>query len=134
MEKVKCIGKFKKNQLMRQSRIAYGGQNNQWMKTRYEYSPPLAMTKRQDYSRPKGHLYQIERMCYIVIMVRTKLSKRQHEVLILAAKGLTVNEMARILTISPRTVKHHLALARCRLDAVNTTHAVAIYFINVKDI
>lgn len=54
------------------------------------------------------------------------LSTRQVSVLSLAAKGWTDFQIARQLGIATRTVRHHLEKARCNLQALNTTHAVAI--------
>ena len=54
------------------------------------------------------------------------LSPRQIEVLELAAEGLTVMGIARRLLITERTIRKHLRDARDRLNAQNTTQAVAI--------
>ena len=59
---------------------------------------------------------------------RIKLSPRQQQVILLAAQGLTTIAMAQQLEISPRTIEHHLTQARNRLGALNTTHAVALYY------
>ena len=57
-----------------------------------------------------------------------QLTHRQQQVILLAAQGLTTLAIARHLGLSPCTVEHHLAQARDRLGAVNTTHAVALYY------
>lgn len=49
----------------------------------------------------------------------SKLSKRQYECVILAAKGLSAKEIARLLDISPRTVETHLDILREKLNARN---------------
>jgi DNA-binding CsgD family transcriptional regulator len=54
------------------------------------------------------------------------LSGRQAEVLGLAALGCTDSEIAQLLTLSVYTVQDHLRAARERLQARNTTHAVAL--------
>lgn len=54
------------------------------------------------------------------------LSFRQRQALGLAAQGLTVPAIARLLGLAPQTVAKHLQLARETLGAMNTTHAVAI--------
>jgi DNA-binding NarL/FixJ family response regulator len=54
------------------------------------------------------------------------LSKRQCEVLTLAAQGCTDGEIARRLVVSEYTVRDHWSVARERLGAVNRCHAVAI--------
>ena len=55
---------------------------------------------------------------------RFVLSRRQAQVLALAAHGLTWRETALALGIAPATVRSHLCKVRARLAAVNTTHAV----------
>lgn len=54
------------------------------------------------------------------------LPPRQVQTLYLAAKGETVRGIGRQLGITPRTVKKHLSRSRQTLNAINTTHAVAI--------
>lgn len=54
------------------------------------------------------------------------LSPRQKQALVLAACGLTDIEAARRMDVAPRTVRFYLQEARRRLNASNTTHAVAI--------
>lgn len=46
----------------------------------------------------------------------------------LAADGLTVPEIAATMVVSPHTAKHYLTQARAALDALNTTHAVALAY------
>ena len=53
------------------------------------------------------------------------LSPRQRQVLQWIADGKTDWEVARILGVSEKAVKFHIAGARRKLDAVNRTHAVA---------
>lgn len=54
------------------------------------------------------------------------LSPRQKQALCLAACGLTDIEAARQMAVAPRTIRGYLQEARRRLNALNTTHAVAI--------
>jgi len=54
------------------------------------------------------------------------LSPRQKQALALAAQGRTDIEAARCMGVAPRTLRGYLLEARRRLNAVNTTHAVAI--------
>lgn len=56
---------------------------------------------------------------------RNLLTPRERECLLWAACGKTAWETSRILKITERTVKFHLANASRRLDTSNTTHAVA---------
>jgi len=54
------------------------------------------------------------------------LSKRQHEVLSLAAQGLDGAEIGEQLHLSSSTVRQHLCKIHQRLNARNTTHAVVL--------
>lgn len=67
----------------------------------------------------------VETVCPFFLLA-PRLSKRQREVLSLAALGCTDREIARALTLSVHTVHEHLERVRERLEARNTTHAVAI--------
>lgn len=54
------------------------------------------------------------------------LSRRQIEVLNSAARGMNNREIAAEVGLSAQTVRHHLMATRYKLNARNTTHAVAI--------
>lgn len=54
-----------------------------------------------------------------------RLTDRQKQILTWAAAGHGVNEIGKILFLSPHTVQRHLEIIRARLHALNTTHAVA---------
>lgn len=54
-----------------------------------------------------------------------RLAPREAEVLFWAAAGKTVTDTSVILGISAHTVRTYLEMARARLNALNTTHAVA---------
>ena len=56
-----------------------------------------------------------------------KLSPRQRDVLRLAAKGLTNQEIGDSLAISGETVRTHLTAIHARLDVANRTEATAAY-------
>jgi DNA-binding CsgD family transcriptional regulator len=58
-------------------------------------------------------------------MERGTLSPRELEILTWAAKGKTYWETARILGIGYASVHSHVNSLRLKLNAVNTTHAVA---------
>lgn len=53
------------------------------------------------------------------------LSPRERECLLWASTGMTNKEIAFRISISEKTVEHHMKLAAVRLDARNRTHAVA---------
>ncbi len=54
------------------------------------------------------------------------LSKRERECLGLAARGLTTDDIAAKLEISPRTVQFHFDSIRSKLNAANRQEAIAI--------
>lgn len=56
-----------------------------------------------------------------------RLSARQREILELAAKGLTNEEIAGILHIAPATVRTHMSQVLARLELTNRTEAAAAY-------
>jgi len=58
--------------------------------------------------------------------VPTVLSPREREVLDLLANGLTGEEVATRLSLSPETIRTHIRNAMGKLDAHTRVHAVAI--------
>jgi DNA-binding CsgD family transcriptional regulator len=54
------------------------------------------------------------------------LTPRERDCLSWAAQGMTYQEIAGALDVSPRTVEQHLASARSKLGAYSTAQAVAI--------
>jgi LuxR family transcriptional regulator len=54
------------------------------------------------------------------------LTPRELDVLGLVARGLTAEEAARLLGVSPYTVRKHVKWIRLKLGARNSAHAVAI--------
>jgi DNA-binding CsgD family transcriptional regulator len=54
------------------------------------------------------------------------LTAREIECLLMAARGLFIKQTAKELRIAPQTVNFHLQMARLKLGARNTTHAVAL--------
>jgi len=54
------------------------------------------------------------------------LTPRELDVIGLLARGLTSEETAQLLGVSPYTVKKHAYWIRLKLGARNTAHAVAI--------
>ena len=53
-----------------------------------------------------------------------KLSNRQLQAVKYAANGHTIEEAARLMGVSPQMFARHLKLARDKLDAKNTNHAI----------
>jgi DNA-binding NarL/FixJ family response regulator len=61
-------------------------------------------------------------------LAREKLTKRESEVLRLLAQGLTQDEIASRLTISPKTVGTHIEHVLSKLGVHNRAQAVAVAF------
>ncbi len=57
-----------------------------------------------------------------------RLSPRRREVLDLVTKGLTNDDIAAVLTISPGTVRNHMTAVLADLQVANRTEATAAYF------
>jgi DNA-binding NarL/FixJ family response regulator len=57
--------------------------------------------------------------------VRASLTPREHEVLMLISRGLTMRQMANRLGISPRTVETHMAKLYRKLDVRTRVQAVS---------
>ncbi len=53
-----------------------------------------------------------------------RLSRRQHDVLILWLAGCSIERIATMLTLAPRTVRTHLARARQIYDQIRKETAV----------
>ena len=56
------------------------------------------------------------------------LTQREQEVLEQVAEGLSAKEVARDLSIAPRTVERHIENIRLKLRARNTPHLIALAF------
>jgi DNA-binding CsgD family transcriptional regulator len=57
---------------------------------------------------------------------QVRLSRREEQCLIWAARGKTHQEIADILSLSPTSVRTHLDTARHKLHCINVTHAVGV--------
>lgn len=60
-------------------------------------------------------------------LFRTPLTRREIEYLELAAQGFTDREIAIRLEVARATVRNTLVVIRNKLNARNTTHAVALW-------
>lgn len=54
------------------------------------------------------------------------LTEREQEILVLLAKGLNNNEIAKQLSRSPHTIRHHVSQILAKLGAANRAEAVAV--------
>jgi DNA-binding CsgD family transcriptional regulator len=61
-----------------------------------------------------------------LVIPHVKLSKREEQCLIWAARGKTYQDISDILNISFGSVKSYLDTARHKLNCINLTHAVAV--------
>jgi DNA-binding CsgD family transcriptional regulator len=61
-----------------------------------------------------------------LVLARTRLSRRQMEVLHLLGKGKTNKEIARMLFLSPNTIKLHVSAILQRLKLRSRTHAALL--------
>ena len=52
------------------------------------------------------------------------LTRRQSEVLVMLAQGLTFKDIAKALKVEPCTVRDHMQAMHCRLGSNNAAHAV----------
>ena len=60
------------------------------------------------------------------VKVSITLSRREMEVLSLAAHGQTYDNISRLLSITKDTAKAHMENARNKLGAINKAHAIAL--------
>jgi DNA-binding CsgD family transcriptional regulator len=59
-----------------------------------------------------------------------RLSAREQEILEHLAEGQTVNQVARVLRITPRAVERLIASMRLKVRARNTTHLITCGFLS----
>lgn len=90
-------------------------------------SAPLAQLRKAIFQTAAGEFY----LDPSVSLARTEgdveqLSERELEVLVLAGQGLPGHEVARLLSITERTVAAHLTSAYGKLGAKNKTEAILL--------
>ena len=57
-------------------------------------------------------------------LIQSNISKREHEVLLLIAKGMSNQEIADVLFVSQNTIKTHTSRLFEKLEVKNRTHAI----------
>lgn len=72
-----------------------------------------------------GELGRFARLAREGSEMRASLTPREHEVLVLISRGLTMRQMATRLGISPRTVETHVAKLYRKLDVRSRVQAVS---------
>jgi DNA-binding CsgD family transcriptional regulator len=82
------------------------------------------------YARVQGDIVVVTPSAPIPVDQLPKLSRREHQVLVLVGEGLTTAQIALKLGLRPRTIRGYVASMKARLDAQNiqqlVTRAVAL--------
>lgn len=77
------------------------------------------------YARQQGEVVVVTHSAPVHDEDLPKLSRREHQVLVLLGDGLTTAEIALRLGLRPRTVRGYVASMKVRLDAHNIQQLVA---------
>ena len=77
------------------------------------------------FARLQGEVVVVTHNAPVPDEVLPKLSRREHQVLVLLGDGLTTAEIALRLGLRPRTVRGYVASMKVRLDAHNIQQLVA---------
>jgi DNA-binding CsgD family transcriptional regulator len=77
------------------------------------------------YARQQGDVVVVTHSAPVPDEDVPKLSRREHQVLVLLGDGLTTAEIALRLGLRPRTVRGYVASMKARLDAHNIQQLVA---------
>jgi DNA-binding CsgD family transcriptional regulator len=93
--------------------------NKAWAETKPMLIPNLVLVAQYVH-----HQAMVEAGVYRASSANVRLTPREAECLHWAAAGKTMQDIAVILSISPRVTRAYLDAARHKLDATNVTHAV----------
>lgn len=77
------------------------------------------------YARVQGDIVVVTPSAPIPVDQLPKLSRREHQVLVLVGEGLTTAQIALKLGLRPRTIRGYVASMKARLDAQNIQQLVA---------
>ena len=77
------------------------------------------------YARQQGEVVVVTHSAPLPEEDLPKLSRREHQVLVMLGEGLTTAEIALKLGLRPRTVRGYVASMKVRLDAHNIQQLVA---------
>lgn len=77
------------------------------------------------YARQQGDVVVVTHSAPVAAEDLPRLSRREHQVLVLLGEGLTTAEIALRLGLRPRTVRGYVASMKVRLDAHNIQQLVA---------
>ena len=77
------------------------------------------------FARQQGEVVVVTHNAPVPVEDLPKLSRREHQVLVLLGDGLTTAEIALRLGLRPRTVRGYVASMKVRLDAHNIQQLVA---------
>jgi len=75
--------------------------------------------------RQQGEVVVVTHSAPLPAVELPKLSRREHEVLVLLGEGLTTAQIALKLGLRPRTIRGYVARMKARLDANNIQQLVA---------
>lgn len=77
------------------------------------------------YARVQGDIVVVTPSAPVPVDQLPKLSRREHQVLVLVGEGLTTAQIALKLGLRPRTIRGYVASMKARLDAQNIQQLVA---------
>lgn len=89
------------------------------------YIPPDMLQKKTDDSKAQANVPS-QTQSNEIREAASKLTTRQHEVLVLVGKGMSNKEIARVLDVSDHTIKIHVAAVLRLFNAANRTEAVVM--------
>lgn len=77
------------------------------------------------YARVQGDIVVVTRSAPVPVDKLPRLTRREHQVLVLLGEGLTTAQIALRLGLRPRTIRGYVANMKARLDAQNIQQLVA---------
>jgi DNA-binding CsgD family transcriptional regulator len=77
------------------------------------------------YARQQGDVVVVTHSAPVPLEELPKLSRREHQVLVLLGEGLTTAQIAIKLGVRPRTIRGYVASMKARLEAQNIQQLVA---------
>jgi DNA-binding CsgD family transcriptional regulator len=77
------------------------------------------------FARQQGQVVVVTRSAPVPEEQRPKLTRREHQVLVLLGEGLTTAQIALRLGLRPRTIRGYVASMKTRLEAHNIQQLVA---------
>ena len=78
--------------------------------------------------REAGNRFVAVPFCAIMTQQQASLTPLEQRIVALTAEGRSAKEIARAVSIAPRSVERHLDTCRQKLGAVNNAHLIAAAF------